>query len=478
VSETQFEETYYGVSWDAEQFDRPWYDTEFLRTVYESDVAPTQDEIASRLGCSRGTIQRWLPDSAQRGGPGLPFEDIALFSGGYDSLVSTHYAMEQLGCDAVLHIDTGTGIDQNQRYVERVCERFGWPLEITTPRKSLVEFAKEFGFPKASAHSWVYRYLKEHPISYFTTKLETNNPSYYTGVRKDESDRRMENVTTERQRSDHDRWWWEAPIADWSESDVVQYMIEQGLPRSPVVETIGRSGECFCGAYADRFSELLTLDEHFPDHFEWLMTIEDEVQSEIGDEKDYCYWGASGLSSDDLRELIAAEDNTDMTLCADCDGGGHRTLGHDQEPTYETVYLAGTTSDGANPYAWHEKTMAYDETTRWINPFELNDYAREEAQEHTDEIFGQDCDAVRNADVVLLRRISNYNLCGASIEAAVAMESGVPVVVWNDGEDEVPLMLEGLANEVHQTWIDAVRATLKYGREMVRRRGDGPVLVT
>jgi 3'-phosphoadenosine 5'-phosphosulfate sulfotransferase (PAPS reductase)/FAD synthetase len=396
-----------------------------------------------------------------------------MFSGGYDSLAATHYAMEKLNCDVVLHIDTETGIPENQRFVEHTCDLFDWPLEIITPNKTLVEFAKEHGFPKAPAHSWIYRYLKEHPLSRFVTKLEPEKPHFYTGVRKQESDRRMENVTAEQQEGVMERFWWEAPIAEWSNEDVADYIVEKGLPRNPVVETIGRSGECFCGAYADRFSELLTLKEHYPDHYEWVMQVEQEVQCEIGDEEDYCYWGSSGMSSDELQELMESQDNdVGMTMCADCDGGGHRTLGHEQDPTYETVYLAGPTSNGENPYEWHESVIQYDETVNWINPFELNDYTAEQARNHKAEIFGQDCDAVRTSDVVFLRRISGYNLCGASIEAAVAMEHGVPVVVWNDAEDDVPLMLSALATEVHESQQAAIQSALAYGRKQARHRGE------
>jgi len=466
-------------TWDRSTYNKPWRDPEYLRCLYESDAAPTQKQISQYIGCSVSTVQRYIPDDAQRGGEGLPYEDIALFSGGYDSLVSTHYAMEELDCDVVLHIDTRTALPQNTEFVRHVCETFEWPLEIRTPTKTLTEFAKEYGFPKSQAHSWIYQYLKEHPISHFTTELEIQKPSYYSGVRKDESERRMENVTTERQPAPNGRWWWEAPIADWSKDDIVEYMIDQGLPRSSVVETIGRSGECFCGAFADRFSELLTLEEHYPEHYEWIKSVEQEVQMEIGDDEAYCYWGASGLSSDELTRVMESEDSMDMTLCADCEGGAHRSFGHSQDPTYETVYLAGPRSDGNNPFAWHEVVSSYDETVNWINPFLLNEYDSEsEAREHKEQVYATDLDAVRQSDVVLLRRIDGYNLCGASIEAGVAMEHvGIPVIVWNDADTECPLMLEALATEVHDDRRASVQAALSYGRSVVRERtGDTPLV--
>jgi len=477
VSEATFKEQYFGFQWDSAEYQKPWRDAEFLAEVYESDEAPTHEEIASEMGCSAQTVGTWMPDGAQRGGEGLPYEHIAMFSGGYDSLASTHYAMEEYDCDCVLHIDTGTGIDENLEFVKHVCEVFDWPLEIVEPTKTLSEFAKENGFPKAPAHSWIYRYLKEHPLSSFVTDLEADKPTFYTGVRSKESARRMENVEPEPHEHGTGRWMWNPAIPDWSDNEVYAYLVEHGLPRNPVVETIGRSGECFCGAYADRFSELLTLQEHYPEHYEWVANVEEEVQAEIGTDKDTCFWGGGGLSEDQLEELQDADDADDMTMCVDCEGEGHRTLGHDQDPVYETVYLAGPKSGARDPYKWHKNVMAYDETVNWINPFELNDYTSEEAHENAAEICGQDLDAVRNSDVVLLRRIDGYNLCGASIEAAVALENGIPVVVWNDTHTDVPTMLEGTATEVCEERTEAIQSALSYGRKLINDRYNKTVLV-
>jgi len=201
------------------------------------------------------------------------------------------------------------------------------------------------------------------------------------------------------------------------------------------------------------------------------------VQEEIGTDKDTCFWGGGGLSEDQLEELQDADDADDMTMCVDCEGEGHRSLGHDQDPVYETVYLAGPKSGARDPYKWHKNVMAYDETVNWINPFELNDYTSEEAHENAAEVCGQDLDAVRNSDVVLLRRIDGYNLCGASIEAAVALENGIPVVVWNDTHTDVPLMLEGTATEVCEERTEAIQTALSYGRELINDRYNKTVLV-
>lgn len=125
------------------------------------------------------------------------------------------------------------------------------------------------------------------------------------------------------------------------------------------------------------------------------------------------------------------------------------------------VYLAGPLSKGDNPYDWHEMIESLDGATEWVNPFMLNDYTPEEAQSREAEIAEQDFEAVRESDAVLVRRISEYNLSGASMEAREANAHGVPVVVWNDGDGDVPLMLRSQADSIHDSPESAVREVVK-----------------
>lgn len=128
-----------------------------------------------------------------------------------------------------------------------------------------------------------------------------------------------------------------------------------------------------------------------------------------------------------------------------------------------TVYIASPTCDSKNPFAFHDRVRQYEETVEWINPFELNDYdGDEEARQHSETVYSEDLEYVAQSDAVLLRRISGYNLVGASIEGAVARElHDIPVVVYNDADDAVPLMLEALATEVYEDERKAVRSVVE-----------------
>lgn len=66
-----------------------------------------------------------------------PEQVWALFSGGHDSVVSTHLAAQHPRFSGVVHIDTGTGIGEAEEYVRELCDRFGWPLRIYRARENV-----------------------------------------------------------------------------------------------------------------------------------------------------------------------------------------------------------------------------------------------------------------------------------------------------------------------------------------------------
>lgn len=122
----------------------------------------------------------------------------------------------------------------------------------------------------------------------------------------------------------------------------------------------------------------------------------------------------------------------------------------------KTIYLAGPLSDDDNPYKWHDQVMSHAPDVDWINPFLIHDDDAIGA-----EIYNADLDAVRSADAMLLHRIDGYRICGAYIEAGVAGEHDIPVVVWNDAESDVPEFLRWHADAICETMADAISGVLK-----------------
>src|SRR5712692_6719462 len=63
-----------------------------------------------------------------------PSHAFPLFSGRYDSLVTTHLAVKYLKKTyphlvvKIAHLNTGIGIEQTRQFVCETCQRFAWPL--------------------------------------------------------------------------------------------------------------------------------------------------------------------------------------------------------------------------------------------------------------------------------------------------------------------------------------------------------------
>lgn len=241
---------------------------------------------------------------------------FALCSGGMDSAVSTHIAMQWGPASAVIYLDTGTGLDENRTYVERLCDTFGWQLWTLRTHESYEERVKEHGFPGPSRHGIMYRSLKERQLQRMADRLD-GDVHYWTGVRQFESDRRMRTVEAA---SEHDngRWYWRSPIHDWTKDDCRDYLNRFEIPQNDLWDTLGRSGDCFCGCFGSPEEKLDLRAAGCGYHADWIEGLEDVV--ETGDETETWAWGA--LSPNERRAERVEDDQ--MTLCSTCaipDGG-------------------------------------------------------------------------------------------------------------------------------------------------------------
>jgi tRNA(Ile)-lysidine synthase TilS/MesJ len=99
-----------------------------------------------------------------------PKHAVALFSGGYDSLVTTHLTMSYMERyypklpRFVAHINTGIGIEETRTFVRETCKQYGWTLKEYTTEYNYDDLAMEYGFPGPAMHGVMYIKLKERPI--------------------------------------------------------------------------------------------------------------------------------------------------------------------------------------------------------------------------------------------------------------------------------------------------------------------------
>lgn len=238
---------------------------------------------------------------------------VALVSGGMDSTVAAHVSVEQHGVDLLAYLDTGTGLDENRKYIETLADHLGVQFWTLRTHESYEDRVQEHGFPGPAKHQTYYSVLKERQLGKLATvsngRGNESRLHLWTGVRSQESERRMGNVEPVQEA---ERWTWHAPIHDWSKQDCRDYVDEHDLPRNGLWDTLGRSGDCFCGCFGNPEEKLDLRAAGQDQHAEWIEELEETV--DVDDETSRWAWGA--LSETEQRAIRA--EGRDMTLCSTC----------------------------------------------------------------------------------------------------------------------------------------------------------------
>ena len=196
-----------------------------------------------------------------------PTEVFAGFSGGDDSLVATDFLHRLMPSRArTVHINTGIGFQTTRQYVRSMCAEQEWRLEEVHAEEDCGQSYEEIvrgnekvpgGFPGPAAHqppnSYIYDRLKGRAVCklHRDWKGERGNKILLiTGIRKDESERRMGYDDTV---IDQDPGFpgviWVNPIYYMGAAKRDQYIQQRGLERNPATKVCGTSGECLCGAF-------------------------------------------------------------------------------------------------------------------------------------------------------------------------------------------------------------------------------------
>jgi 3'-phosphoadenosine 5'-phosphosulfate sulfotransferase (PAPS reductase)/FAD synthetase len=185
-----------------------------------------------------------------------PIAIFAGLSGGHDSLTVAHIAISHLGIDRcrALHINTGIGIEQTRQFVRDTCRNLGWNLLEKQTTESWEAFVLKHGFPGPAQHNRMYQRLKERVVRQVVREAKKGHDRharvmFITGIRAEESVKR---AGYNRVESRVDSQVWINPIYYFTGQDKYEYIALHNLPRNHVVDTLGMSGECLCGAYAHK----------------------------------------------------------------------------------------------------------------------------------------------------------------------------------------------------------------------------------
>lgn len=188
-----------------------------------------------------------------------PVAILVGYSGGNDSSHATHWAMNNIpGCE-VFHINTGIGCDRTRQHVRGVCRAFGWPLHEVRAKEDCGmdydEIVKKHGFPGPNSHAFMYSCLKERPIRLLVKRKKQGHPRtakvmLISGAHHDDSVRRMRYAGKEINTVGSQLWV--SPFYWTQRADRDAYLAEHVFPINPVTEELGMSGECGCGAFAQK----------------------------------------------------------------------------------------------------------------------------------------------------------------------------------------------------------------------------------
>lgn len=238
---------------------------------------------------------------------------VALVSGGMDSTVAAAYTAAERHVDILAYLDTGTGLDENREYIEELADHLGLQLWTLRTHERYEDKVGEHGFPGPAQHGKMYTSLKERQLGKLATLVGGRGVGgdlhLWTGVRSHESERRMANVSPVQEA---ERWTWHAPIHDWTKDDCREYLTENDLPRNPLWDTLGRSGDCFCGCFGSPEEKLDLRAVGADYHAEWL----EELERKVGPDDVTGTWAWGALS--DVEKRAENIDRDQMTLCSDC----------------------------------------------------------------------------------------------------------------------------------------------------------------
>lgn len=211
---------------------------------------------------------------------------ILTVSGGRDSAAAAYRALEILRergipprRTVVLYAHTPLALPENLDYVKRLAAWLGARLLVARPREGLEAIARR-GWPYPHRRWCMYRWKIEPMIEAIRSAGIPTPHIHVVGVRLGESRRRL---TVYQARDPREPWfyclkhasycaWYWAPILDWSDEQVREYIRERGIPRNPLWSSSGHSShDCtVCLPFARR-SDYARLKAWHPDLWQRLL---------------------------------------------------------------------------------------------------------------------------------------------------------------------------------------------------------------
>ena len=217
-----------------------------------------------RIGQDYSEKLRWTKELAERVKRDYkPYAVIVGLTTGFDSNVALKLATMFFSVDAAFTCDTTIAAPETLRNCEKVTKdvySLKWICRAppyngkAEDKDTYFKVIKQHGFQgkTLTAHSLIYRWLKDHTVSRIISSIRQNKRNrpiiIISGARKHESVRRM---GTSQDISKNGNNIWVNICNEWTNSEVNAFAEDNGLSkyRSPISKGMGMSGECFCGCF-------------------------------------------------------------------------------------------------------------------------------------------------------------------------------------------------------------------------------------
>ena len=245
-----------------------------------------------------------------------PYAIVLAVSGGDDSLTAYHLS-KVLGIriDAILHINTRTGIQQTTEFVRKLAENEGIKYIEGDAGDTYEKYVLRKGFYGVGmhAHSYAYHYLKDQFIRKELAKIRqrkhNRNILILNGVRITESSNRAKNLKEPYRK--HGSNIWVNLIHWWKKSDCMDFLADNKICRNPVSVELCRSGECMCGTMQSKQARI-EASILFPKWGQWLDELEKKVMLKF-------LWGG-GENMPKNFGALRNEDNQSnfQPMCSSC----------------------------------------------------------------------------------------------------------------------------------------------------------------
>ena len=204
---------------------------------------------------------------------------IVFWSGGHDSTVALHLAMEQWRDwnPHVVFVDTGITLPETLTYLETIKDVMGFDPTILKPTTDFWTYVNKNGFPFFK-RLWCRRLLKMTPIRRYLNSLKGWKINVL-GIRRTESLVRKKAYVEEFKRHTQLKQTFVlTPLLTWTKSRVEAYMRKHHIPKNPCYRYYATSGCYFC-PFVINPKHYLALKSRHQSLFQKIWDAEDQIKS-------------------------------------------------------------------------------------------------------------------------------------------------------------------------------------------------------